>query len=605
MATSAKSAKKSSVAKQPSTAIKYLLIVVALLLYGKTIEYEFVLDDDLFIKNHPAVQAGIKTIPSDFVHGSMEHFKGSNFQIYRPATVSLFTVEKSLFGNSPKPFHLVNIVLYALILLVIFDLILLIAPGCHSIYAFLLATLYAVHPVHSEVVANIKSQDELLASLLCLMSLRYFIRYLEDTDRKSLLSASLLTFLFALFSKESSAAFFAVFPMTAFLLRGQTLITSMKKVLPYVVPVLFFLAMRHIALKDLKQDNETTVIENVLYGADTFAASSATKATILWFYLKLMIWPNPLSWDYSFNQIPVVSWEAVTSWLSVIGYLLLLASAVLNFKKRPVITWGLLFFLGLILPTSNLFFLNGTTFAERFLFLPSFGAIVALLPLVTLLSPQGWKALPVRATSKLYLPFLVVVLICFVQTTSRCSDWKDNFTLFESGVRNAPNSARAQAGLATEYMNKAEKSQVMAQRQEYIKMSIEGFKRTLEIFPEHANSAYKLGLIHAIIGDTTSAISYYRRALVYRPADIYSLNNLGTVYAARQQFDSALTCFQSSFATDSLQEMTLANLGVVNFNTGNDSAVIALEAFAQRNKIDSQKLRGLATSSRQRMELSR
>jgi hypothetical protein len=51
--------------------------------------------------------------------------------------------------------------------------------------------------------------------------------------------------------------------------------------------------------------------------------------------------------------------------------------------------------------------------------------------------------------------------------------------------------------------------------------------------------------------------------------------------------------------------MTLANLGVVNFNTGNDSAVIALEAFAQRNKIDSQKLRGLATSSRQRMELSR
>src|SRR4051812_37680160 len=73
---------------------KLLFAALTLAVFGYSLSYDFTLDDDLFIKNHPLVQKGISKIPETFTHGSMEHFKGSNFQIYRPVLISAFCIEK-------------------------------------------------------------------------------------------------------------------------------------------------------------------------------------------------------------------------------------------------------------------------------------------------------------------------------------------------------------------------------------------------------------------------------------------------------------------------------------------------------------------------------
>ena len=96
---------KKNVKNQPApvrtSGMKWLLLVLVFLVYGKSMRFGFVLDDDLFIRNNPVVQKGVSAIPYAFSHPTMEHFHGSNFQIYRPFTISFFALQRSLYGFDP------------------------------------------------------------------------------------------------------------------------------------------------------------------------------------------------------------------------------------------------------------------------------------------------------------------------------------------------------------------------------------------------------------------------------------------------------------------------------------------------------------------------
>jgi hypothetical protein len=264
--------------------------------------------------------------------------------------------------------------------LALYGLIRTLFPANDPRYAFFAALIFLVHPVHTEVVANIKSQDELLAALGCLLSLRYALRFLDsaNTDLRMLFCA-LISYLLALFSKESSAVFYAVFPMTFLLLRKQSVLKAVKNSLPYLGVALFFILCRYFALRGVFQSYETTVIENILYGTKGLGEATATRASILLMFWLKLFWPVNLSWDYSFSQIPITGWNSASPFIAVGLFLLAIITALYFFKKKSIVTWGIAFFLLLIIPTSNLLFLNGTTFAERFLFLPSAGIVIASL----------------------------------------------------------------------------------------------------------------------------------------------------------------------------------------------------------------------------------
>jgi Tfp pilus assembly protein PilF len=574
-----------------------LLLLLVMAVYGRTAQFPFVLDDELFIGNNPVVQQGFSGIPAAFDRPSLEHFKGSNFQMYRPALITAFCIERSLFGTKPQLYHVVNILLYAATVLLVFRLARKLLPGTSPLVAWCVAALYAVHPVHTEAVANVKGQDELWAALGALSSLYLFLRHKEQPDRSGLLYGSLGMFLLALFSKESSVAFFAVFPVTLFVIDRRPLGETLVRSLPWLAAAAFFLLCRQAVLHGVRQDYETTVIENSLYGAGSVAEKYATVFSILLNNWKLLVWPHPLSWDYSFNEIPLVGWTSPRTLLSVSLYTAAVVSSVVLMRRRPVFSWGMIFFLILLLPTSNLFFLNGTTYAERFLFLPSAGIMIAAASWLTV---AGGKVKSVN-NFKLLLPVLILIVIGGSVSASRCTDWASNLSLFESGVRNAPNSSRTQMALATEYMNRAQKSAVLQEQQELVIKSKQCFRKALEIFPENATAAYKLGLIEAMTGDTAAAVSLYRRAILHKPDDVFSLVNLATLYSSRAMSDSALFYLRQSFRSDSLNDMTLTNLMVVHFNRGEDAEVLRYGSVAERNNRLTPKISDLLARSRSRM----
>jgi tetratricopeptide (TPR) repeat protein len=428
-------------------------------------------------------------------------------------------------------------------------------------YLLLIVLLFIVHPVHTEVVASIKSQDELFAALFNISALFYFLKTIRLADKKqSNLWKAALFYLLAVFSKESSVAFVAIFPIVFILDRPSRLKESWKCLLPLIVVALFFVGVRYVVLKDIPTGNETSLVENILYGAEDLAASTATKAGILWYYIKLLFWPHPLTWDYSFNQIPLMHWSDIVPLVSVSSYLLMLFSIVYYWRKQPLISFGFVFFAIMIAPVSNLFFLNGTTFAERFLFLPSLGFILAFVVMLVHFTKSVFlQSMPRRAM----IGSTLVLLLFSGMTMNRAADWRDNYSIFLSGAEASSNSSRAQAGLASQYMNMAEASQNMMQRTQYADSAVMYFKKSVEIYPENVSSLFKLGLIAGLRNDTLTARDYYKRAIEVRPDYVMALNNLAALYSFMNKADSALIYLKQTLAVDSMNEMANTNITIV------------------------------------------
>ncbi|MFM9027781.1 MAG: tetratricopeptide repeat protein, partial [Bacteroidota bacterium] len=149
-------------------------------------------------------------------------------------------------------------------------------------------------------------------------------------------------------------------------------------------------------------------------------------------------------------------------------------------------------------------------------------------------------------------------------------------------------------------MNKAERSVLAQDRSKFIALSKEHFDKALSIYPQNSNASYKLGLINSIIGDTSSAIRCYRQAIDSKPDFVFALVNLSTIYASRAQWDSAAYHLEKAFEKDSLNEMVLTNLVVVNFNRASYDQVEKYGQLAIRNGKNSAKCDELMVVARTR-----
>lgn len=564
-------------AKNPEIFIKVFFILVILFLYGKTLTYNFALDDELFIINSPKVNAGIKGIGEAFTKGSLDHFAGSNFQMYRPVQVTVFCIEQQFFGLNPKGFHFVNLVLYCLLSLVVYSLLGKLLPKLNIWYRAMIVLLFVVHPIHAEVVANIKSQDELLSALFNLSALAFLFKYQADKTHFKYMVYAVLCYLLGLFSKESSFAFVVIFPISLFLLHKDSIVESLKKSVPFFVAGIFFLICRQAVVSGAANNNETTPMENVLYAAKGWQQVIGTKLEIGFYYLKMMVCPHPMSWDYSFNQIPVMSVTDSIPIISLVCFLLIGLLVVIHFKKRPEIAFGLLFFVILSVPTASVFFPNGATFGDRFLFLPSFGFIVALVFLVLWMLRNNSED---KAPANNYVLFgaaLVCLAACFV-TTARVPDWKNNYTLFKSGAAGSPNSSRTNMGLGSLYMDKAQASTDTKERMAYVDSAVAYLGKSIKIYPQNHTSSYKLGLIYTVLNKNEQAKKFYRQSIASNPSNVQALNNLGTIYNTSNQFDSAYYFYEKAYGLGNPNDMTLANISIAAFNKGlNDKAIFYAE----------------------------
>lgn len=547
---------------------RLLIALLVFVIYLPSVNFEFTLDDDIFYQKHASVQKGFSGISEFFTYGSMFKFDGTTgVQPYRPVTLLSFAVDKVLTDNSAAASHFFNLLYYLILLQILYSVLLKLLPSINAAVTGLMVLIYAAHPIHSEVVSSVKSRDELLAGLFGFLSWYIFLLKSEKNNYKHYLVSGFF-FLMAIMSKESAIAFAALIPLSYFMLIDSNIKSLFIKSIPLAAGAVVFLACRQYAMFNGTGTPHTMGIpklDNVLAGANGLSSLMATKMEVLFYYLKLLFVPWPLSWDYSFNQIPLVDWSSSLPWLGLILYALLVLSAVYFFKRQAAISFGIIFYLIASLPTNNLFFLNGATLAERFMFVPSLGFAICLPLVLSKLTKMDLSDYTGKSKQLFKFSLIGIVVLFSGMSMARSGDWKNNFTLFESGAKNAPNSSRTNAALASEYMNKAQEETDPAVKNEQVMNSIKYYEKSLSIFPGNSDASYKVGLIYSMIGKPNESIKYYKQSLEATPGQIYALNNLGSLYASRKQYDSARYFFTNSIRIDSTNEMTLTNLIVVHY----------------------------------------
>ncbi|MFM9950690.1 MAG: glycosyltransferase family 39 protein, partial [Saprospiraceae bacterium] len=154
-----------------------VLAAISFLLYANTLGHDYTLDDAIVITDNMFTQKGVSGIPGLFQYDTFYGFfkeEGKAALVsggrYRPLTPAMFAVEVQLFGLKPFAGHLFNLLWYALTVVVLFALLRQLFmyktdADRAGFIAFAAALLFAAHPVHTEVVANIKGRDEIIALL--------------------------------------------------------------------------------------------------------------------------------------------------------------------------------------------------------------------------------------------------------------------------------------------------------------------------------------------------------------------------------------------------------------------------------------------------------
>ena len=404
---------------------------------------------------------------------------------YRPLTVLAFKLQWALGHGSPVAFHAASILLYAATAVLVYLVALRMLPLWA---AWLVAALFAVHPVHVEAVANIVGQSELLVALALLGATLLYLR-----DRQSgPLRPSTAVWIVALYvlgclTKEHAAVLPAVL-MAAELTVIEDRTPARDRVrrlrpfyLAMVAAALAFIAVRSRVLADRPLGGfEPFLPFSALRISATDRALTALGVVPQW--VRLLYWPARLSADYGPPEIDIAQGPSV---LQLPGLLLLvgiLAIGVVARKRRPVVSFGIAIACIALLPSSNFILPAGIVLAERTLFLPSVGAMLIVGAVAVAIAdrlresawaPRAWMAAPVACS--------LALAAGTVRSATRTTAWRDNETLFKQSVLDAPNSYRTHYVLGSWYLDTNRKG-----------FGIEEYRTGLKLFPYDPYLAFGL-----------------------------------------------------------------------------------------------------------------
>ncbi|MBK9760018.1 MAG: DUF1736 domain-containing protein [Flavobacteriales bacterium] len=359
-----------------------VVLLCAFGLYANTLNHQFALDDGLVLSDNVIVQKGIRGIPEiltkDSFFGSIGESAYLSGGRYRPLPLITYAIEVSFFGSKPGVHHLVNVLLYALTGLVLLRLLRRSVFPDHPMAAFAAALLFIFHPIHTEVVANIKSRDELLSLLFLLLTLHYLLVHHNHTvpasaasgpprgkqktasrtgtgsGGNSALISACLFFTLALLSKENGIVFLLIVPLAIYFFTPLSLVRAMRASLPIVLLTGAYLALRFVLLGT--QSKEVTEVMDNPYLLATAPEKIATILFVFLKYIGLLLVPHPLTFDYSFNQIPYRGFGDPWVIASIIVLLGMLLVVVRGFWKKDVLAWCVVFFLATVMLVSGLFF---------------------------------------------------------------------------------------------------------------------------------------------------------------------------------------------------------------------------------------------------------
>ncbi len=543
--------------------IVFSVALFGFLLYANTINHGYVLDDFSVVKENFVTKQGLAGIPTHFeTHARYGYWPGPG-ELYRPIPMSMFSIEWALAPDQPWVSHLVNVLLYALTGAVLFILLLRLFKG-HSMLLPLLSTLFFVaHPVHVEVVANIKSRDEIMMLLFSLLAILGLLNYHERKKIHWLL-LSMFCYLIALFSKESAVTFVAVFPLVLFFFSKEKLKRHVTLTIPFAALALLFILVRKSVIGAFGNPGDVAIIDNFLVGANDLQGRLSGVFLLLGKYLWTLLFPISLASDYGYNQIPIPGWGDWRVWLSFFAWVGIAGFGLLRLRGKNIWSFSILFFIITFSISSNLLMLIGTSYGERLLYAASPGFAIALTLLLMHFTKANSAKLSFTENKTLWLVAIGILSLYSLRTVVRNLDWKDSYTLYEADIETSPNSAKLNFHYGLEIVQRGLNATDEAERKLYLDRSKAQFQKAISIWPTYHDAYGQLGLAHYRDREYDEALRSYEQAIKYKNNFPLVYSNMGIIFFEKGDLVKARECYENAVKYDPRMVDAQRNLGVVN-----------------------------------------
>lgn len=537
--------------------IKFAIVIFCFLLYGNSIKNNYAIDDDFVTTTNPQnpnlkIEKGIQGIPNIFATHYFES-EQQNFE-YRPMVLATYAIEYQFFKSNPHISHFINVALYAVTCALLFVILSILLSSYHVLFPLLITFLFIAHPIHTEVVNNLKSRDELLAFLFGLCSLYFFLKKITLGKRKYLFLA-MLFFLMALFSKKSAILFIAIIPITIYFFTEMKL----KKVTFYfLIPFAIFIGYKifmRIMFYHTVVVREYAFFENPLFYEPDFLKRIPMGFYTVGYYLKLLVFPHPLSCYYGFKTIPLADWTFIMVWISAIFHMSIGIFALLKFSKKNILSYCIIIYLIGIFPFSNFYTPVVGIIGERFIYLASLGFCFGVAYLLLSLFKIDYKSSIIKWKNYhlLFKISCVFILVLYsIKIISRNADWKDELTLFRKDVSNFDDSCNLNYITANKLSKQIAQTPAGAERNSLISEATFHFKRTAELMKEGTDiysqdeiTLNNLGRIYVdVFNDANLAQPIFKKVITSSPNNEVAQYNYAYCFEKRNLQDSAIFWYE-------------------------------------------------------------
>ena len=529
MAAAPKNISVSPISAQKTGWILLGLAVLVLVLFAPALRYDFIeWDDPEYVYRNPVVMDGLHL--KGILQAATRLHEGS----WLPLVWISFMTDVSTFGPGPAGHHLVNILLHAATVLLLFW-VLFRTTGARGRSA-LVAALFAIHPLRIESVAWITERKDVLSGLFWMLGLLAHVRYADKPSgmRRGLV---FLCMLLGMMSKYAVVTFplsllvLDFWPLGRFRAAGQRWRLIVEK-LP-----LFALSAAISAMILVVHKTARGAYLNITWLGRLNLIPRNCVA-----YLAKLCWPGRLAIIYPENDLP--------RWGAFVGAGLLLAGITWfcahQARRRPFLLAGWLWFLVTLFPMLRGIHMGLVAMADRYTYIPSIGAFILLI-----WGGADWVSTRPRWRIPAIAGAGLLLAAAFAASAWNLRFWRNSATLFERTLAVTERNHLAAFNLANHHLLAGRQAEAMA-----------WYEKTIALGRGNPQADHLIAVSLWRLGRLDEAAALFEQGLRRsdKPGEIHS--NLGLIAFQQGRADQALAHFEEAVRIDPRLADAYFNLGL-------------------------------------------
>ena len=503
-----------------------LLVVGTLLLYLPVVHHDFIngWDDDDYVTQNVHVDSGLKL---DNIVWAFASFEQSN---WHPLTWLSHMLDCQLFGLNSAAHHSMNVALHAANVLLLF---LILQRATSALWrSFLVAAIFAVHPLNVETVAWLAQRKSLLSAFFSLLTVTAYGWYVRQGGWKRYL-VIVFAFGLALISKPMAVTIpillllFDYWPLE----RLEELPSRVRwiRLLTEKLP-LFFMSAASSLLTEMAQRSGGSVMRLSALPIPTRVENAVISYVA---YIGKILWPSKLSAYYPLELSP-----SRADLIASATILLILSALVIKFRRTRYVVVGWLFFLLALMPVIGIVQVGFQGMADRYAYIPSIGLFITVI----------WALGAAVENVPTARVGLSVAALCLTSgfaaaTVHYLQFWQNGVTLF-SHARMA--LGRPNFWLEDLYANALASSGRVDE-------ALQHYKESCALEPRTEHCHYSIARIMLGRRQFRDAIPEYRLALKFTANPeiaVLCLNESGEALLQLGEYDAARNSFAEALAID-------------------------------------------------------